>query len=333
VNCPSLEELPPPPAGRTGWPWPEVAAFLPPVRPDGGPWPRLTIVTPSFNQAAFLEATLRSILLQGYPDLEYFVMDGGSTDGSVEIIQKYSRWLTHWTSGPDGGQSAAINRGLSLGSGLFCTWINSDDMLCHGALATHATRIGFDARVMYVGDCLYVDADARPLPVHRARIHDFRDLVRVGAVWRASGQRGHIVQPEVIFPRQFALDVGALNVGNHRTMDFELWGKLLLAGARLEYTHILFAMFRLHDQQKTKQAWAQTQSLIETAVQLVEQARDLPERERVGLVADLRAYELDCWRNSGPLARLGLAPRVVLAVREAQATLRRRASQLVRRAS
>jgi len=330
VTCPGLEELPPPPAGRTGWPWTEEAASLPPERPDGGAWPRLTIVTPSFNQAAFLEATLRSVLLQGYPDLEYFVMDGGSTDGSVEIVKKYSRWLTDWTSGPDGGQSNAINRGLRLGSGLFCTWINSDDMLCQEALATHASRVGFDAGVMYAGDCLYVDAEARPLYVHRGRIHDVRDLLRVRTVWRAIEQRGHIVQPEVIFPRQLALEVGALNTDNHRTMDFELWGKLLLAGARFEYTHILFAMFRLHEQQKTGQAWAQTQSLVETALQLLEQARDLTAQERQHLAADLRAYELDYWRRTGPLARLGLAPSVVLALREKHAALRRRAAQLIR---
>src|SRR5262249_55201770 len=120
---------------------------------------------------------------------------------------------------------------------------------------------------------------------------------------------------------------------NHRTMDYELWGKLLLAGATFEYTHILFAMFRLHEQQKTGQAWLQTQSLVETAVQLVHRAQHLPEQERHPPVADLRAYERDYGRDTGPRARLGLAPRVVLALREARATWRRRAAQMVGRAS
>ena len=75
-------------------------------------FPRISIVTPSFNQAQFLEETIRSVLLQGYPNLEYFVLDGGSKDNSVEIIKKYSPWLTYWASEPDGGQSNAINRGL-----------------------------------------------------------------------------------------------------------------------------------------------------------------------------------------------------------------------------
>jgi glycosyltransferase involved in cell wall biosynthesis len=153
--------------------------------PNGAEWPRISVVTPSFNQARFLEATLRSILLQGYPNLEYFVMDGGSTDGSVEIIRKYSPWLTRWVSEPDGGQSAAINRGLQLGSGLFTTWINSDDMLCNGALVNHASRNCFDPGVVYVGDCLYVDEDTRPLNLHRGRVYSLEDLVNIRTVWRA----------------------------------------------------------------------------------------------------------------------------------------------------
>ena len=146
MRSPSLHELPPPPPGRTGWPWTEASAALPArYGRMAGPWPRISVVTPSFNQARFLEATLRSILLQGYPDLEYFVLDGGSTDGSVEIIKKYEPWLTSWVSEPDGGQSAAINRGLRLSSGLFC---DLDQQRRHAVAATrwydHASRVGFD---------------------------------------------------------------------------------------------------------------------------------------------------------------------------------------------
>jgi hypothetical protein len=329
MACASINELPPPPPGRIGWPWTEGSAPLADTMPDGRAWPRLTVVTPSFNQAPFLEATLRSVLLQGYPNLEYFVLDGGSRDGSVEIIKKYAPWLTHWVSERDSGQSAAINRGLQLGSGLFATWINSDDMLYQDALVNHATAAGFDTGVVYIGDCLYIDEHGTALNVHRGKVHTFDDLLRIRTVWRAR-ERGHIVQPEVMFPRQLALDVGGLDPGNHRTMDYELWGKLLLAGATFQYTHIRFGTFRLHSAQKTGQGWSQTQALVATAEKLVAQAHDISEPGRAEIVAELRDYEREYWRQTGILARLGLPERLVLPLRDVNAGLRRQAARLVR---
>jgi hypothetical protein len=300
--------------------------------PDGKPWPRVSVVTPSFNQARFLEATLRSVLLQGYPDLEYFVLDGGSTDGSVEIIKKYAPWLTKWVSEPDGGQSAAVNRGLTLSSGLFATWINSDDMLGQHALTSHADRFGFQPGVVYVGDCQYIDEQDRPLYLHRGRVHTFDDLISLRTVWRDQANRGHIVQPEALFPRQAALEVGNLDVSNHRTMDYDLWGKLLLAGATFQYTHICFGMFRIQSEQKTGQAWVTTQSLVDTALTLVARASFSSEALRQKAVNELRAYQRDAWLATGPLARTGLPPGVILKVRQFQAGLRGAIGRMLRRA-
>ena len=96
--------------------------------PEGKPWPRISIVTPSYNQGQFVEETIRSVLLQGYPELDYIVMDGGSKDGTVRIIEKYARWLSHWEDpAPDRGQAAGINKGFSKGTGAIYAWINSDD--------------------------------------------------------------------------------------------------------------------------------------------------------------------------------------------------------------
>src|SRR5687767_5199473 len=98
------------------------------------PLPVISLVTPSLNQASFLERAIRSVIEQNYPNLEYIVMDGGSTDGSVDIIEEYSDRLAYWVSEPDGGQSAAINAGWSRSSGNVLAWLNSDDYLLPGTL-------------------------------------------------------------------------------------------------------------------------------------------------------------------------------------------------------
>jgi glycosyltransferase involved in cell wall biosynthesis len=128
MRCPNLEELPWPPRNKTGWPWTEETPQLPDRLPDGSVWPRITIVTPSFNQGGFIEETIRSVLLQGYPDLEYIIIDGGSSDESFQIIQKYSRFLAFWVSEPDRGQSHAINKGFSKATGHIYAYLNSDDL-------------------------------------------------------------------------------------------------------------------------------------------------------------------------------------------------------------
>lgn len=133
-----LKQLPAPPPGKHGWPWdqeaPSSTATKPPV------WPRISIVTISYNQVSYLEETIRSVLLQGYPNLEYIVVDGGSTDGGVDIIQKYVPWLAWWVSEPDRGQSHAINKGFARCTGEIITFISSDDTYLPGALLDVARR-------------------------------------------------------------------------------------------------------------------------------------------------------------------------------------------------
>jgi glycosyltransferase involved in cell wall biosynthesis len=102
--------------------------------PDGSPWPRLTIITPNFNREAFLEEAIRAVLLQGYPNLEYIVIDGGSTDRSVDLIRKYEPWLSHWVSEPDSGAAAAINKGLRRATGSLFGLALSDDYLYPDAI-------------------------------------------------------------------------------------------------------------------------------------------------------------------------------------------------------
>src|SRR5688572_24418860 len=314
MRCPSLAELPPPPSGRTGWPWTEESSQVRET-PDR-PLPRVTIVTPSFNHGRFIEETIRSILLQGYFDLEYVVLDGGSTDNTVEILKKYSPWLNFWVSEPDRGQSAAINRGLRMGSGLYATWINSDDMLVKNALADHVRGTGFDGEAVYVGDCVNIDETGGILFTHRGRVHSFEDLVRIPSVWRSGG---YISQPEVLFPLALALRVGGLNEANHLSMDYELWGKFFLAGARFEYTGIPFGFFRWNRGQKTQNNMPQTESTLDAAIELIRLADSLSADLKLEILSDLEAYRdmypKQVWRQSGRLARIGLPPVVVRPMR------------------
>ncbi|WP_114936918.1 glycosyltransferase family 2 protein [Mucilaginibacter endophyticus] len=125
-----LKVLPAPDNQQTGWPWTEETD--PGIYGTKNHWPKLTIVTPSYNQGRFIEQTIRSILLQNYPNLEYIVIDGGSNDETVSIIEKYSPWISYYRSARDNGQGQAINLGFSLASGDYYAWINSDDYYLKG---------------------------------------------------------------------------------------------------------------------------------------------------------------------------------------------------------
>lgn len=316
MPCARLSDLPSPPAGRLGWPWTAESQVLPPRMADGRAWPRVTVITPSFNQARFIEETLRSVLLQGYPNLEYLVLDGGSTDGSVQIIERYAPWIDFWVSEPDGGQSAAINRGLETGTGEFAAWINSDDVLFQNALFEHAKQVGFERGVIYVGVCGYIGEDSSLHRMHRSSIRTLVDLLRVRQVWRQGRQ---IVQPEVLFPRTLALDVGALDVANHYSMDYELWGKFFLAGAEFRGTNVPFGMLREHPDQKIRSQVTTTNSMVSSALGLLDRATTLPPDLRASLRADLLAYRAEypelIWRDSGRLARWGVPRPIGLKIR------------------
>jgi hypothetical protein len=293
--------------------------------PNGVPWPGITFVTPSYNQGKFIEETLRSILLQGYPALEYFVLDGGSTDDSVEIIQKYSPWITYWVSERDGGQSDAINRGLSMGSGTYAAWINSDDMLCRNALCDHASQIGFDKDVVYVGGCCYLNEHGEISSFHSGSIRSLEELLQIRTRWH-SGES--IDQPAVLFPRDLALSVGALDRDNHLAMDYELWGKFFLAGARFEYTGVPFGIFRQHRDQKTCDMLSITESMLTVAANFVRAADQFSKEEKSRILAELheygRWYKQEHWRCSGRLARLGLPSIIVKPLRRIRARLQER---------
>jgi glycosyltransferase involved in cell wall biosynthesis len=215
MKCPRLADLPPAPANRVGWPWTEEAPSLPVNMPDGSPCPRVSIVTPSYNQGQFLEETIRSVLLQGYPDLEYFVIDGGSTDYSVQIIQKYAGWLAGWVSEKDKGQSDAINKGLARTSGNIIAWLNSDDVYLPGCVSDIVSIFNQypDAGMIY-GNLEYIDENSK-------KMGDFPYMT-----WTFSDQltQKMVVFQQAAFWRREVMDsVGMLRNDLHYAMDFEFW--------------------------------------------------------------------------------------------------------------
>lgn len=207
--------------------------------------PRITIVTPSYNQDRFLEATLDSVLSQGYPNLEYIVMDGGSTDGSVEIIRRYEKHLAYWVSERDGGQSVAINRGFARATGDILNWINSDDRLKQGALKAVAEMAADHPRAgAWVGGCELVDEHGRHLRVVYPRGVEDRAVM---ADW---GNRGHFFQPSCFFSRAAWDRYGPIDESLYACFDFDFYLKAA-AGMPFVATRQVLSEASIHRDAKT----------------------------------------------------------------------------------
>jgi glycosyltransferase involved in cell wall biosynthesis len=204
--------------------------------------PKFSIITPSFNQAAYLEATLRSVVSQRDRSDEYFVYDGGSTDGSDAIIRKYAPQIDHWVSEKDKGQPDAIARGFARATGDYLAWINSDDIYLPGSLSR--VRAALDAHPdwdVVSGNHVRIGATSRLLAARR-----------VNAESKAAARLGvfHPHQPTVFFRRVLYEKVGGINRDLHLVFDTELFYRMLEAGARWGHIPAYLAGFREHAQSK-----------------------------------------------------------------------------------
>lgn len=208
--------------------------------------PSLSIVTPSYNQASFIETTLRSVLDQGYPHLDYLVMDGGSTDGSVDILRRYDGRL-RWVSEKDDGQGAALHTGFRTTSGEILAWINSDDVYAPDAFRTVCEHFAAHPETDWIiGRCPIIDRDGR---IVRKMITRYKELWLRRFSYRRLLIENYISQPAVFFRRRLFDRVGGINPGYHCAMDYDLWLRMG-AVSRPAILDRELARFRVHDSSK-----------------------------------------------------------------------------------
>ena len=262
VDTPPSEWLDP--AGKAGlfsvqaeWPWKRWKFQFPPTLPSGRPWPKISVVTVTYNQGDYLEETLRSVILQGYPNLEYIVIDGASTDNTPAILNRYENALSHCISEEDEGQADALNKGFSLASGDIFAWLNSDDLFMPGTLLRVALAFDTYETEMVAGGCTLVNGAVKklfrihhnalpfgqpmPLPLDR--------LLNIDGSW----QKGDFFyQPEVFWSREIWMKSGSqVDEKLFYSMDYELWVRMAVTGARIVHIPDVLALFRMHDDQKT----------------------------------------------------------------------------------
>src|ERR1700690_2657825 len=206
--------------------------------------PRVTIVTPSYNQKNFLENTILSVLEQDYANLEYFVMDGGSTDGSIEVIKRYSKYLAYWQSQPDGGQVKAINAGFQRASGDIFAFLNSDDFFLPGAIQhIAALHEEFPQASGWVGGGHDIAQDGFILQTRIPKKVSRDDLANWAENW--------IHQPACFFSAQVARTVGLLNESYQNSFDFDFWLRITKIGELIP-THRVLAAATIHPDAKTQ---------------------------------------------------------------------------------
>lgn len=211
-------------------------------------WPRLTIVTPSLNQIQFIEETICSVLQQGYPNLEYIIIDGGSSDGSVDIIRKYQRQLSYSISEPDRGQAHAINKGLHLATGDIVAYLNSDDVYFPHALATVAEAFISAPQAQWLcSRCLAQDERSHTTSVLKPQVPNDP------ATWlfKPSGQPYCFPQPGVFLRKTLVDELGEFREDLHYSFDYEYFQRILFAGFRPLELDATTALFRVHDASKT----------------------------------------------------------------------------------
>ena len=270
-------------------------------------------MTPSYNQGAFIEETIKSVLDQGYANLEYIIMDGGSSDETVSIIERYQDRIAYWVSAKDAGQSDAIERGFARATGDILAWVNSDDALAPGALAAVAAAFA-DGTTDLVAGVINIKQDGKLVYHHRtgcrAGALALEQLLDLEGEWMTGR---FFYQPEVFFSRGiYERAGGMIDRKLHYSMDYDLWLRCARAGARIKPIDYELANFRMHADQKTSTVAAFLPELkghasaTRAAVGLpplapLPQPRPQTRRLRIGMVNDY-GFRYGAGRAHGRLA-------------------------------
>jgi len=245
-------------------------------------YPKITVVTPCYNHGRFIEQTITSILDQKYPNLEYIVMDGGSTDSSVKVIEKYQKYLAYWVSEKDRGQSHAINKGFQHSTGEVMTWINSDDCVETGSLhliADHARR--YPKISAFVGHGRIVDTTGREVYYRKAGELTFERFCQ----WLDGGD---FLQPSCFFRRSAWELVGPLDEHTHIAFDVDYWLRMAKRGVQFQAIDALLSTSLSHGTAKTTAF--RNHMVIDTAVVVIRAGGEQYVRKRLDEMATQFSY-------------------------------------------
>ncbi len=205
-------------------------------------YPKISIITPSYNQGQYIEETILSVIGQNYPNLEYIIIDGGSTDNTVEIIKKYEKHLAYWASEPDNGQAHAINKGFAIATGDILAWLNSDDMYMPKILNYVAENINTQKPEFLFGDCIHFDENKTT--VFKNQYLDLHNIVELAYI-------DYIDQPSSFWTKRAWDKVGQLNEASHYVFDWEWFIRAQRAGVNYIPTSKYLSMYRIHSMHKT----------------------------------------------------------------------------------
>jgi glycosyltransferase involved in cell wall biosynthesis len=205
-------------------------------------YPKITVVTPSYNQGQFLEETILSVIGQQYPNLEYIVIDGGSTDSSVEILKKYEHHLTFWVSERDRGQAHAINKGFARATGDILCWLNSDDLYLPGSLSFVSSQLDLSRAELLFGNCFhFFEGGATSHGSDVVREHKRRDLLLAD----------YIVQPSSFWTRKAWENAGELDESLTFGFDWDWFIRARKAGAEFIPVDKYLSAYRFHSEHKS----------------------------------------------------------------------------------